>query len=260
MDTLKVVHQPGIKQVEVKQTVTSHQPGEKWGQLCRIPGVLPDGRGKPQTSFSRIQVLKELPVKQAGSSFERQFSLPDWDYKQAAASYRDHSYYCMAYHVKPAGKRILLAVDFQIALILLSIIALNPNEDKQLPTELVKSLWDKVAKKLGRDRAFDYSRWAAIRNTLSNCQLLTWHDNRYWFYEDDDKKGKAMQWELAPQFCLNSTDTSPTPQDTHTLGGNCLKGVPPGYQGLRPELYLQGRNEGYDLARGERLLEEMFSG
>jgi hypothetical protein len=265
LDMIKFLHQPGIKQVEVKQTVSSHRPGEKWGFLCRVPGVLPDLRGKAQLTVSRIQEVKELPAKRSGSGFEKLFALPKWDYKKAQADYKDASYYLMTYRKEVTGRRRVYALDFQIALIALSVIAQNANEDKQLPTELVKYVWGKVASKLGVEgveRAFDYNRWACIRNTLSDCQFINWTDNRYWFSEQEDEVGKAMQWELRPEFVYNPSMAASNDMDKKekcVLGNNLLRPLPDDYVGLRPLLYLRGRINAYDLAEGERLVEEMFS-
>jgi hypothetical protein len=59
----------------------------------------------------------------------------------------------MAYWKEVTGGRRLLALDFQLALLCLSVIAQNPNADKQLPTELIKVVWQKLADKLKITRA-----------------------------------------------------------------------------------------------------------
>jgi hypothetical protein len=54
-------------------------------------------RGKAQLTISRIQELKELPVKTGGSGFETIFKLPDWDYKKAQDHFKNASLCLMAY-------------------------------------------------------------------------------------------------------------------------------------------------------------------
>jgi hypothetical protein len=222
-------------------------------------------KGKPQLRISQIQEVKELPVKKSGSGMREgpQFTLPKWDYHAAVAHYKDASYYLMTYKHTPTGNKRLLALDFQIALITLAVIKLNPNNDNQLPTELVRYVWNKVANKLEarghQHRGFDCNRWAAIRNTMSDCQFLNWFDNRYWFSEQDDEVGQAMKWELKAQYCYNPESTSTQQQkEEHThIDKHSLKAIVVEI-GLRPELYLKGRYDPYDWAMAEAKMAEIF--
>jgi hypothetical protein len=252
--TIPILHGPGIKRVEIKRTVTSHAKDGKWGALARVPGVLPDFRDHAQLKISRIQIQKELPAKTGGSGFKEAFQMPSWDYKKAQAYFKDLSYYCMAYHHEATGGRKLFALDFQIALIALSVIAQKPNEDHQLPTELVKWVWQRVARKLGVERAFDVNRWKAIRNTLSDCQMLKWINNKYWFSKIPGQTGKAMQWHLLPEFTY-----TPTTINEESVICNKLLPVKEGYTGPRPLLWLNGRSSDYDLVGAMQKVDAVFA-
>jgi hypothetical protein len=249
----------GIKQIEVKQTVTSHQEGEKWGLLCRIPGVLPDEKGPPQLKISQIQKVEKIKVKKSGSG-RRDLSLDEnLDLKRSMDSFKSSSYYLMSFHQAPTGGKKLVTLDFQLALTCLSIIAIKPNEDGQLPGEMVRVAWEQVVGKLGINRNFDVQRWAAIRNTLSNCQFLEWIDNRYFFSEDKDKDGKAMKWSLKEKFVYKfCTDDNTVTNischiDNNWLSQNIVE------EGLKPILDFRIRYDAYDYASAEQKLELMFT-
>jgi hypothetical protein len=59
-------------------------------------------------------------------------------------------------------------VDFQIALLVLGVIARRPNKKDYLPAKRVRALWALVADAIGVVRAFDCQRWSAMWQTLSD--------------------------------------------------------------------------------------------
>ena len=100
----------------------------------------------------------------------------------------------------PGVKQIeVKRTDFQIALVVLSVIGVKPNDDHQLPGELVRWVWTRVIRRLGLSRRFDNNRWKAIRDTMSKKQMLNWIDNKYWFSEmETPTTGKASPPSFGP--------------------------------------------------------------
>lgn len=100
---------------------------------------------------------------------------------------------CMRKDVK------VTALDFQVALAILSQI--KPCKDGAMPTKRIKGIWDHLYKEGHVTRAYCYSRWASVRNTLEDCGFLDMVDHRYWHFESDgESEGQAMKWSLKEEF------------------------------------------------------------
>jgi hypothetical protein len=126
-----------------------------------------------------------------------------------AKQYKDHAFYLYARHVTPRRNDVRRAVrDFEITLAVLSLVKRYVKKGKRTPQKFVKAVWQ-TAYDLGyADRAFCDSRWAAIWQTLADCQFIDVESNQYWFDPKGEEKGQCMRWELKEQFCATE-DTGP---------------------------------------------------
>jgi hypothetical protein len=112
-------------------------------------------------------------------------ALPD-----AVRYYKQLSYYLYAQHVAPRRKDVrLTAVDFAIAMAVISAFATSPKADASLPQLACKRLWMEAYSAGLVSRAWNDSRWAAIWRTLADCQMIDVVDERYW-WSDGTHKGQ----------------------------------------------------------------------
>ena len=106
-------------------------------------------------------------------------------------SLKNRAYYCYAMHHAPRKKGVKLNhLDFIYAFLVLDFCARHPDGEDRLPHNRIKSIWGWLYEHGYISRAFDNSRWAAIRDTLADCQFLDEIDKRYWFFTQGDKQGK----------------------------------------------------------------------
>jgi hypothetical protein len=80
-----------------------------------------------------------------------------------------------------------------MALAVIHACTLHPNPDGSLPVMRAKGLWDGAFKAGDTKRAFNFHRWAAIRNMLTDMGLLEWEDSTYQF-------GKAYRWRASAKL------------------------------------------------------------
>lgn len=122
---------------------------------------------------------------------------------------RDHSNYLYAMRHEPKKKSVKLErLDFAVALVILTFRRLygvgDDRPEKENPQDWIEAIWNWGYRNQHWQRAWDNSRWTAIRNTLADCGFLNLVDETYWFDADHPGRGKAMQWELKPEFALST--------------------------------------------------------
>jgi hypothetical protein len=95
--------------------------------------------------------------------------------------------------------------DVFTAWVVLDFIARHPNKDNMEPNKRAEAIWAYLHEQLPEvfPRAWDNSRWAALRNTFIHCQFLQEVDRTYWFFGDGGKRGKPMQWFLKQAYCID---------------------------------------------------------
>jgi hypothetical protein len=118
-------------------------------------------------------------------------------------SLKSVSWYCHGRKVDPGrGDVKLVPLDFAYAFVVLSLARKHRVKKfgEQMPTTFVQSIWTHLYQMGVFTRAFDCSRWAAIRNTLADCGLLFVVSNRYWFDPRGETRGKAMEFRLVDEY------------------------------------------------------------
>ncbi len=129
---------------------------------------------------------------------------------------------------------MVVAEDVQVAIAVLRACTLHMNADGSMPLARIKALWDAVHEAGDTTRAFNFHRFAAIRNMLSDMELLEWEDATYQF-------GKACKWRANEKLmgmmenALSSNTTPPCP--SLIVGCNIVaesKRERPEQVGLRP--------------------------
>jgi hypothetical protein len=113
------------------------------------------------------------------------------------------SWYCHSRKVDPKRDDVkLVALDFAYAFVVLSLARKHRKRKfgEQMPTNFIQAIWNHLYGEGIFTRAFDASRWAAIRNTLADCGFLLFVSNRYWFDRRGEKRGKAMEWRLLDEY------------------------------------------------------------
>jgi hypothetical protein len=203
-----------IKRLEIKGTITT---ADTFGYLCRLPRTI-DLDKLPTLGVESIHPSScHANVKTTGGSTREPYISDDIkdELPQAFDHFQSRAQYLLEHAVKPTGRKRLTVEDFQVTLVILSVVACKPNQDDQLPAQLVKSLWPMVADECGVDRAFDCNRWAAIWRTLADTGFIEVSDETYWFYPDSEKTGKAMQWHLREEHVYTFQA-----HHTHTICNN----------------------------------------
>lgn len=122
---------------------------------------------------------------------------------QLVNSLKSRSSYCLSRSGEPKRKDVkLVPLDFSYALIVLSLARMHRKEKfgEQMPSTFVRAIWNHLYETGVFSRAFDTSRWKAIRNTLTDCGLLFLVDNRYWFDKNGEKRGKSMKFRLLDEY------------------------------------------------------------
>lgn len=202
--------------VEVKGTITVSS--RHYGSLAKLPcyGVWSEDRLREfrdlpvvdtawmQAQIEKLNQINPQPVKmtsvKAGScdsftlSEEEVASIPG-----LVKSLKSRSWYCHGRRVDPKRQDVkLVPLDFAYAFIVLSLARRHRKEKfgEQMPTNFIQVIWHHLYENGIFTRAFDASRWAAIRNTLADCGFLLFVSNRYWFDRSGEKRGKSMEWRL----------------------------------------------------------------
>jgi hypothetical protein len=112
--------------------------------------------------------------------------------------------------VGKSSRAVVVAEDVQMTLAILRACTLHMNVDGSMPLMRIKSLWDKMFEAEDTTRAFNFHRFAAIRNMLTDLGLLEWEDGTYQF-------GKACKWRAGEELmgmieeALSSNTTIPSP-------------------------------------------------
>jgi hypothetical protein len=91
------------------------------------------------------------------------------------------------------------ALDLGVFFMETKFFTLNMNIDGSMPTERFKVLWEKLIENGDIDRAWDYKRFAAMRNYVSSLGWLDWEDERY-YLGPQGKKGKAAKWKATAEL------------------------------------------------------------
>jgi len=228
-----------LTDVEIKGTIslaTSKNPDALFGQLAKLPcygewnytklaefeKVKPVSlrwirqmTAKLQAATDQVKALetiaqcRNLEGKPQAKSIRAAESVTLFTEKELAAlpkvekALKNRSYYCYAMHHAPKKKGVKLdRLDFVYAFIVLDFCARHADEEDRLPHNRIKAVWTWLYEHGHISRAFDNSRWAAIRDTLADCQFLDMIDNRYWFYAQEDKQGKPMQFRMKAEYCI----------------------------------------------------------
>ena len=135
-----------------------------------------------------------------------------------------------------SSRAVVTVEDVQVSLALIRACTLHPNPDGSLPVMRVKGLWDAAFKAGDTRRAFSFHRFQAIRNMLSDMELLEWEDETYQF-------GKACRWRASEKLMgmmesvLSGTSTT-TPSPSSTVVCNIVVEAQrerPDQVGLRPK-------------------------
>ena len=101
--------------------------------------------------------------------------------------------------LRTKGRTVVTALDLAVFLLELKFFTLNMNIDGSMPTERFKVLWEKMIERGDIDRAWDYKRFAAMRNYVSSLGWLEWEDERY-YLGPQGKKGKAAKWRATEEL------------------------------------------------------------
>jgi hypothetical protein len=207
--------------VEVKGTITISN--QHYGSLAKLPCY-------GAWSEDRLREFRDLPVvdavwledkiKQLNQGQERPANetvkagscdpfTPSEEEVEAiprfVKSLKSRSWHCYNRRVEPKREGVkLVALDFSYAFIVLSLARRHRKErfGEQMPTNFVQAIWNHLYQAGLFTRAFDASRWAAIRNTLADCGFLLFVSNRYWFDRSGETRGKAMEWRLLDEYDL----------------------------------------------------------
>jgi hypothetical protein len=192
--------------VEVKGTITVSS--QHYGSLVKLPcyGAWSEDRLREfnelpvvdtawlQDMIDKLHRINPLPVKTTtvkGGSCDS-FTLSEEEVASIPGlvrSLKSRSWYCHGRRVDPNRKDVkLVPLDFAYAFVVLSLARKYRKEKfgEQMPSNFVQAIWNHLFGTGLFTRAFDASRWKAIRNTLADCGFLLFIDNCYWF----DKNGE----------------------------------------------------------------------
>ena len=115
--------------------------------------------------------------------------------------YRSLSYRCMAAAEKHKPKnQKLYSLDVQYALVILDFQFKYANENHGAPVNRAEAWWNWMVKEGHFTRGWDGKKWAAIHRMLVDCGVLNVIDNKYWFYAEGQKTGKAMQYHIKEEY------------------------------------------------------------
>ncbi len=93
------------------------------------------------------------------------------------------------------------AADLAIALPIVKYCSQKRNADGTMPTNRIKTIWDRLFAEGEIDRAFDYHRWRVIRDLIEVQGGLKMEDRRFYtgFVNDQGEviKGLAAKWKMA---------------------------------------------------------------
>jgi len=154
---------------------------------------------------------------------------------------RNTAYYCMTYRQQPKQRDVKLTYkDFCQFLIVQSIIYQNQhgmNHERENPTECAKAIWERLRQLMPEEfnRAWNYSRYAAMRNTIADRDMTVLISEEYYFFEDGTP-GKAMQWHIKEEFLVEFDENKDSRERTRIYAqGNVFTGWRPRLVGA-PEL------------------------
>jgi hypothetical protein len=139
--------------------------------------------------------------------------------------------------VGSSSRAVVVAEDLQMAIAVIRGCTLHPNPDGSLPVMRVKGLWDAAFQAGDITRAFSFHRFQAIRNMLSDMELLEWEDAEYCF-------GKACRWRASEKLMgmmesvlSGSSTTTPSPSSIVVCNAIAeLQRNRPGHVGARPRM------------------------
>jgi hypothetical protein len=228
-----------LTDVEIKGTIslaTSKNPDAPFGQLAKLPcygewnyqklaefeKIRPvslrwlrqmTAKLQAATDYTKAQTTiahcRELRGKPAAKVIRASESVSLFTEEEVAVlpkvikSLKNRAYYCYAMHHAPRKKGVKLTpLDFVYAFIVLDFCARHADKEDRLPHNRIEFIWGWMYEHGHFTRAFDNSRWAAIRDTLVDCQFLDEIDKRYWFNAQGNKQGKPMQFRLKAQYCI----------------------------------------------------------
>ena len=109
-----------------------------------------------------------------------------------------------------------MAKDVQVTLAIVRACTLHMNADGSMPLARIKGLWDAVYEAGDTTRAFNFHRFAAIRNMLSDLDLLEWEDATYRF-------GKACRWRANEKLMGMMEETLGSNSTTFAFAHRCLQ-------------------------------------
>ena len=127
--------------------------------------------------------------------------------------------------------RLITPLDYAIALMIHSVCP--PNSDGTMPYASVREVWQSLYHSGAITRAWNSSKYTAIRNWFSEQGQINWTDNRFWCDGGDGKRTKG----IACKFTVNADllalyDLST--QQTASFRYTCLSNRGNG-QNLRPK-------------------------
>lgn len=200
---------------------------------CRLDDSDYDYTSEFQTTSNNFKLVKKAS-KLVGSctgfllSQDQLENVPDMieDYK----TYANH---CYAFHEKPKRNKIVVK-DFAYGLVVLSICARHQNKDGSTPNARIRSIWHWLYTEGYFDRDFNESRWAAIRNTLTDLNYLDIIDLSYYHFNGVEK-GKAMKWNLKEQYCCSFESNKEEDEVRESIFEVASKPLPPVVHDYVPE-------------------------
>jgi hypothetical protein len=183
----------------------------------------------------------------------------------ASGKVRKHLYdrinYVYAMHHKPKKQGVCITKDdVYMAWVVFDFIARHPNKDNKEPGTRAEAIWTYLHDQdpVAFPRAWDNSRWAALRNTLADCQFLLEVDSTYWFHiGKTGKMGKPMQWYLKEAYCIDWQAVMLNPEEE---GKTSIREVFPPFvpENWRPTFLLPGK-VAYHKWTEEKLTEFLLS-
>lgn len=194
-----------IEQVEVKGNCPEliYHKDEiiniKYGTLAKLPRDLEDM--KECKIFGIKEIEKEFYTQRKEKGTKGSISGNLFNEKDLSELKNYEFFFNLNIKELKAGKFRVEASDWAIATMILLFVNKNQNKDSSVPTDRIKGLWNSLYIKGDISRGWNHHRWKAIRDKLSEMNLIDWIDNKYTFGNKEKKLvGQACKWKLTKEF------------------------------------------------------------
>jgi hypothetical protein len=111
-----------------------------------------------------------------------------------------------------SGRKVVTEDDIAVFLMLLSFFTNNMNPDGSLPTARWRAMWEALSRGGDIDRGWCHHRYAAMRNFLSDRELLSWEDEDFvagvLTFEGRFVPGKAAKWRASDELMVRLSSAS----------------------------------------------------